>query len=75
MYRNSLLLAGCTAVFGSLLTFTGAYLLEKTRQSPLTQVLRLLSFVPMAVPGLVLGLGYVFSSTCRAIRCTACTAA
>ena len=60
VYRNSLLLAGCTAVFGSLLTFTGAYLLEKTRQSPLTQALRLLSFVPMAVPGLVLGLGYVF---------------
>ena len=26
----------------------------------LTQALRLLSFVPMAVPGLVLGLGYVF---------------
>ncbi|MFQ6554478.1 putative 2-aminoethylphosphonate ABC transporter permease subunit [Pseudomonas sp. Lb2C1-1] len=60
VYRNSLLLASCTAVFGSLLTFTGAYLLEKTRQSPLTQALRLLSFVPMAVPGLVLGLGYVF---------------
>ncbi|MGL4315727.1 MAG: putative 2-aminoethylphosphonate ABC transporter permease subunit [Pseudomonas sp.] len=59
-YRNSLLLAVCSALFGSLLIFTGAYLMEKTRQSPLTQALRLLSFVPMAVPGLVLGLGYVF---------------
>ncbi|MBS7691206.1 putative 2-aminoethylphosphonate ABC transporter permease subunit [Pseudomonas lalucatii] len=59
-YRNSLVLAGCTALFGSLLIFTGAYLLEKTRQDPLTQALRLLCFVPMAVPGLVLGLGYVF---------------
>jgi iron(III) transport system permease protein len=43
-----------------LLIFTGAYLIEKTRQSALTRILRLLSFVPMAVPGLVLGLGYVF---------------
>ncbi|WP_434671957.1 putative 2-aminoethylphosphonate ABC transporter permease subunit [Pseudomonas sp. R1-15] len=59
-YRNSLLLAVCSAAFGSLAIFTGAYLIEKTRQSALTRTLRLLSFVPMAVPGLVLGLGYVF---------------
>ena len=59
-YRNSLLMAGCSALFGGLLIFTGAYLLEKTRQSPLTQLLRLLCFIPMAVPGMVLGLGYVF---------------
>lgn len=59
-YRNSVLLATCTAVIGSLLIFTGAYLIEKTRQTALTQALRLLSLVSMAVPGLVLGLGYVF---------------
>jgi len=59
-YRNSLTLAIASAVFGSALIFTGSYLLEKTRQSPLTQTLRLLCFIPMAVPGLVLGLGYVF---------------
>ncbi|WP_339489978.1 putative 2-aminoethylphosphonate ABC transporter permease subunit [Pseudomonas sp. EL_65y_Pfl2_R95] len=59
-YSNSLILATCSAVFGSLLIFTGAYLMEKTRQNALTQILRMLSFVPMAVPGLVLGLGYVF---------------
>ncbi len=59
-YRNSLTLAAASAVFGSALIFTGSYLLEKTRQSPLTQTLRLLCFIPMAVPGLVLGLGYVF---------------
>lgn len=59
-YRNSLLLACACALFGSVLIFTGSYLLEKTRQTPLTQVLRLLCFIPMAVPGLVLGLGYVF---------------
>lgn len=60
-YRNSLTLATCTALFGSALIFTGAWLMEKTHgQRALNQVLRLLSFVPMAVPGLVLGLGYVF---------------
>jgi len=59
-YRNSLLLASACALFGGALIFTGSYLLEKTRQTRLTQVLRLLCFIPMAVPGLVLGLGYVF---------------
>ncbi|MNZ71271.1 putative 2-aminoethylphosphonate transport system permease protein PhnV [compost metagenome] len=60
-YRNSLTLATCTALFGSVLVFTGAYLIEKTREQMwLNQLLRMLSFVPMAVPGLVLGLGYVF---------------
>jgi iron(III) transport system permease protein len=59
-YRNSLTLATACAVFGGALIFTGSYLLEKTRQSLLTQTLRLLCFIPMAVPGLVLGLGYVF---------------
>ncbi|MBM7062425.1 putative 2-aminoethylphosphonate ABC transporter permease subunit [Pseudomonas sp. UL073] len=59
-YRNSVTLALCSALFGSLLIFVGAYLIEKTRQDWLTRLLRLLGFVPMAVPGLVLGLGYVF---------------
>ncbi|BAU73111.1 Ferric iron ABC transporter, permease protein [Metapseudomonas furukawaii] len=60
-YRNSLTLATCTALIGGALIFTGAYLMEKTGgRTWLNQSLRLLSFVPMAVPGLVLGLGYVF---------------
>lgn len=60
-YRNSLTMAACTAVIGSAVIFTGAYLMEKTRgQLRLNLALRFLSFIPMAVPGLVLGLGYVF---------------
>lgn len=60
-YRNSLTMAVGTALIGSVAIFTGAYLMEKTSgQRSLNLVLRLLSFVPMAVPGLVLGLGYVF---------------
>ena len=60
-YRNSLSMAVGCALIGSAMIFTGAYLMEKTRgQRTLNLLLRLLSFVPMAVPGLVLGLGYVF---------------
>ncbi|MNM93930.1 Molybdenum transport system permease protein ModB [compost metagenome] len=60
-YTNSLTMALGTALIGSAVIFTGAYLMEKTKgQRSLNLVLRLLSFVPMAVPGLVLGLGYVF---------------
>ncbi len=60
-YRNSVTMALCTALIGSAVIFTGAYLMEKTHtQKRLNLVLRMLSFIPMAVPGLVLGLGYVF---------------
>ncbi len=60
-YRNSLVLASCSAVVGSALIFTGAYLMEKTHGQPAFNLaLRILTFIPMAVPGLVLGLGYVF---------------
>ena len=58
---NSLKLAACTAVFGTVIVFVGAYLLEKTRGfDALRPVIRLLAILPMAVPGLVLGLGYIF---------------
>ncbi|MFN5047474.1 putative 2-aminoethylphosphonate ABC transporter permease subunit, partial [Roseateles sp.] len=58
---NSLKLAAGSALLGPLLIFLGAYLLEKTRGlAPLRSLLRLLASLPMAVPGLVLGLGYIF---------------
>ncbi|MDW5416141.1 putative 2-aminoethylphosphonate ABC transporter permease subunit [Iodobacter sp. CM08] len=60
-YFNSLKLAFWTAVCGVITVFTGAYLNEKLRSAPMAQaVLRVLAMLPMAVPGLVLGLGYVF---------------
>jgi iron(III) transport system permease protein len=56
----SLKLAAGTALFGTLLVFVGAYLLEKTRGlDGMRPVVRLLAMLPMAVPGLVLGLGYI----------------
>ena len=58
---NSLTMAGGTALIGSALVFLGAYLLEKTHAAPLLRAaVRLLAMLPMAVPGLVLGLGYIF---------------
>jgi iron(III) transport system permease protein len=60
-FVNSLLMAGGTALFGTLLVFGGAYLLEKTHGvRPVRTAVRLLAMLPMAVPGLVLGLGYIF---------------
>jgi iron(III) transport system permease protein len=59
-YGNSLRLALCTAAFGSLAVFAGAYLTEKTRGLDLLRPLvHLLAMLSMAVPGLVLGLGYI----------------
>lgn len=58
---NSLKLAACTAVIGTAVVFVGAYLLEKTHGMDWArQLVRLLAMLPMAVPGLVLGLGYIF---------------
>ena len=60
-FVNSLKLATGTAVFGTAIVFVGAYLLEKTQRAPvLRSGVRLLALLPMAVPGLVLGLGYIF---------------
>lgn len=60
-YANSLLLASLTAVIGTALIFTGAYLIEKVKLYPrLRAFAQFLAMLPMAVPGLVLGLGYVF---------------
>ncbi|MBV2181012.1 MAG: putative 2-aminoethylphosphonate ABC transporter permease subunit [Castellaniella sp.] len=60
-YRNSLRLAALTALAGTALVFTGAWLQEKLTGAVLARTLiRLFAMLPMAVPGLVLGLGYVF---------------
>lgn len=59
-YGNSLLVAMVTAVAGSLIVFVGAYLIEKTRNLGLMRpAMHLMAVLSMAVPGLVLGLGYV----------------
>jgi iron(III) transport system permease protein len=60
-YFNSVKLGFLTAFFGTALIFATAYLLEKTRGMRGTRAaIRLLAAIPMAVPGMVLGLGYIF---------------
>ncbi|HCH5330751.1 TPA: putative 2-aminoethylphosphonate ABC transporter permease subunit [Vibrio parahaemolyticus] len=60
-FFNSLTLAGWTALIGTAVIFVGAYCIEKGRAfGPVRQAMQMLSVVPMAVPGMVLGLGYIF---------------
>ncbi|MDP1895125.1 MAG: putative 2-aminoethylphosphonate ABC transporter permease subunit [Hydrogenophaga sp.] len=60
-YRNSLSLAAWTAVLGTVIVFTGAYVMEKTRGFALVRsATQLMAMLSMAVPGLVLGLAYIF---------------
>jgi iron(III) transport system permease protein len=60
-YFTSVAMAALAAVIGTAIVFTGAYLVEKTKVTPILRALaHLMAMLPMAVPGLVLGLGYVF---------------
>ncbi|WP_100330141.1 putative 2-aminoethylphosphonate ABC transporter permease subunit [Bacillus xiapuensis] len=60
-FKNSIIVAVLTAIVGTVLTFTFAYAIEKVRRM---QTLRkagyFLSMLPLAVPGIVIGLGYIF---------------
>ncbi len=60
-FINSLTMAAGTALLGTALVFGSAYLVEKTKGlQALRGTVKLLAMLPMAVPGLVLGLGYIF---------------
>jgi iron(III) transport system permease protein len=60
-YYNSIRLALLTGIIGTVVVFVGAYLVEKARGFALGRGLfHFLAMLPMAVPGLVLGLAYIF---------------
>jgi iron(III) transport system permease protein len=60
-YGNSVRMALATAVVGTGLVFAGAYLVEKGRGlAGARAAIHFLAMLPMAVPGLVLGLAYIF---------------
>jgi iron(III) transport system permease protein len=60
-YFVSLRMACYTAVFGTALIFGGAYLVEKSRGfTTCRSAIQFLAMMPMAVPGMVLGLAYIF---------------
>lgn len=60
-YFNSLRLAFYVAIIGTVVVFIGAYVVEKGRGYTWARGgLQFLAMMPMAVPGLVLGLSYIF---------------
>ncbi|MCP3739263.1 putative 2-aminoethylphosphonate ABC transporter permease subunit [Rossellomorea sp. BNER] len=60
-YKNSLIAASITAVVGTILTFLFAYSIEKIRKHyGVRKIGYLLSIIPLAIPGLVIGISYVF---------------
>ena len=60
-YFNSIRMAIYCAIFGTGLIFVGGYLVENARGvSWLRTLLHLAAMLPLAVPGLVLGIAYIF---------------
>ncbi len=60
-YFNSIRMALYTAVIGTAVVFVGAYLVEKGRGfAAARDSLHFLAMMPMAIPGMVLGLSYIF---------------
>ncbi|WP_374656292.1 putative 2-aminoethylphosphonate ABC transporter permease subunit [Dongia sp.] len=60
-YFNSLKMAAAVSAIGTTIVFCGAYLVEKSRGAGrLRAGLHLLAMIPLAVPGIVLGLAYIF---------------
>ncbi len=60
-YYNSIQLGLLTAVVGTIVVFSGAYVVEKTNGFFATRsAFQFLAMMPMAVPGMVLGLAYIF---------------
>jgi iron(III) transport system permease protein len=65
-FWNSLRMSFYSAVCGTAITFSAAYLIEKTRQMrTLRQSAYFLALLPLALPGLVIGLAYIFFFNAR----------
>jgi len=59
---NTVKMATLTAAAGSVIIFSSAYLIERSRRlQRVRSVLYLLSVIPLAIPGTVLGLSYIFT--------------
>lgn len=65
-FRLSLTMATIVSIVGATIVFLGAYLLEKTKGFAVGRyAAQFLAMMPMAVPGLVLGLAYIFFFNAR----------
>jgi iron(III) transport system permease protein len=66
-YWTSLKMASAAAALGTIMVFLGAYLVEKSRGFRWGRdVVHFIAMMPLAVPGLVLGLAYIFFFNARA---------
>lgn len=60
-FYNSLRMALYTSVIGTLFIFISAYVVERCQGfKPVLNLIGVLTLLPMAVPGMVLGLAYIF---------------
>jgi iron(III) transport system permease protein len=60
-FATSLRMAALTCLFGASLAFLTAWILERTRLlGPIRPVWKFLSLLPMSLPGMVIGLAYIF---------------
>ncbi|MEJ5246481.1 MAG: putative 2-aminoethylphosphonate ABC transporter permease subunit [Caldilinea sp.] len=60
-YTNSLWMSFYSALFGVVIIFLGAYIIEKSRTWPLLRHFAyFLSMISVALPGLVIGIAYIF---------------
>jgi iron(III) transport system permease protein len=66
-YLHSLEMAFLTALLGTSFVFVYAYMVEKTSNlKALTQFGKLLGVLPLAIPGMVIGLSFIFFFNARA---------
>jgi iron(III) transport system permease protein len=60
-FLNSLSVAVSVSIIGTFIVFVGAYMVEKPRRDAVArQAIQFIALLPLAVPGLVLGLAYLF---------------
>ncbi len=60
-FFNSLKLATGTAIVGTLVIFITAYCVEKVKMAAsIKWLIQVMAMLPVAIPGMVLGLGYIF---------------
>lgn len=63
-FTTSLQMAGWSALLATLVTFSGAFLVEKfPAPGALKAVIRFLAILPLGIPGMVLGLAYILFFT------------
>lgn len=59
-FKNSIMISLLTAFLGTILTFTGAYLIDKSKSFPVSRkIAYFLSITPLAIPGTVIGLSFI----------------